>query len=368
VSKGADPVPDLSSNNSASPTQINDPLLLHEAKRATIWIAMVSAVALAVVLSEPLLVIFGGLVFAGLIDGGARLIGRVLPIGRGWRVAIVLILAVAFFVWLGWFAGSQITTQAAALPETIQSQLERLLHWLQRRGILVHPPNVQTIVDQAIGGIGQVTRVVGGLIGGLTTVFLILVLGVYIAMEPKLYQRGVAWMLPPQERDYFEHTATLMGRALRRLLAGRLLGMTVEGVAVWVLLQAYGVPMAALLGIITALLVFLPNIGAPIAGAIIVMVGFSGGTHMGIYAISVYVAVQIVDGYVIVPMIARRAADLPPALVLGAQLIMGVLFGILGLALADPMVALTKVWLERRAQRNALESDALADNHTAGAT
>jgi putative permease len=352
LSETAEPMPNPAESNSASPSEINDPRLQYEARRAAMWIAMVAGVALIVVLADPLLVIFGGLVFAGLIDGGARLLGRVLPIGRGWRVAIVLILALTFFIWLGVFAGNQIADQAAALPATIQNQLQRGLHFLQRHGILQHPPTVETIVQQAIGGIGQVTHVVGGLLGGITTLFLILVLGVYIAMEPMLYQRGVAWMLPRAEREYFETTATLMGRALRRLLAGRLLGMTVEGVAVWLLLQIYGVPMAALLGIITALLVFLPNIGAPIAGALIIMVGFSGGTHMGIYAISVYVAVQIVDGYVIVPMIARRAADLPPALVLGAQLIMGVLFGILGLALADPMVALTKVWLERRAQRN----------------
>jgi predicted PurR-regulated permease PerM len=139
-----------------------------------------------------------------------------------------------------------------------------------------------------------------------------------------------------------------------------MLGMAVEGIATWILLQAYGVPMAALLGIITALLVFLPNIGAPISGALMVMVGFSGGTHMGIYTIIVYLVVQTVDGYIIVPMIARRAADLPPALVLGMQLIMGVLFGILGLALADPMVAMLKVWLERQAQRNELPDGPVA--------
>jgi putative permease len=352
VIASAEPLPDPAETDSASPAEISDPRLQYEARRAAMWIAMVAGVALVVVLSNPLLVIFGGLVFAALIDGGTRLLGRLLPIGRGWRVAIVLILAVGFFIWLGVFAGSQIASQAAALPTTIQSQLQRGLHFLQRHGILVHPPNVETIVQQAMGGIGQVTRAVGGLLGALTTLLLILVLGVYIAIEPKLYQRGVAWMLPRKERDYFEDTATLMGRALRRLLAGRLLGMAVEGIATWLLLQIYGVPMAALLGIITALLVFLPNIGAPISGALMIMVGFSGGTNMGIYAIIVYLIVQTVDGYVIVPMIARRAADLPPALVLGMQLIMGVLFGILGLALADPLVAVTKVWLERRAQRN----------------
>ena len=213
-------------------------------------------------LAQPLLVIFGGLVFAALLDGGARLLGRVLPIGRGWRVAIVLHPAAAFFVWLIWFAGNQITAQAAALPTTIQSQLQRGLHWLQRHGVLVHPPNVQTLIEQAMGGIGQVTRVVGGLIGGITTVFLIVVLGVFIAIEPKLYQRGVAWMLPPGERDYFEQTGTLMGRRCAGCWPGACSAWRSRASVIWLLLRIYGVPMAALLGMITALLAFLPNIGA----------------------------------------------------------------------------------------------------------
>mgnify|MGYP005827930343 CR=1 FL=1 len=146
-----------------------------------------------------------------------------------------------------------------------------------------------------------------------------------------------------------------------------MVGMMVEGLATWLLLQVYGVPMAALLGTITALLVFLPNIGAPISGAIMIMVGFSGGSHMGVYTIIVYLVVQTVDGNVIVPMIARRAADLPPALVLGMQLIMGVLFGILGLALADPLVAVIKVGLEQWAERNRGAHDDGAPADRAGA-
>ncbi|MCB2058957.1 MAG: AI-2E family transporter, partial [Novosphingobium sp.] len=158
------------------------------------------------------------------------------------------------------------------------------------------------------------------------------------------------------QREHFQGTAERMGYSLRRLLAGRLLGMFVEGVATWILLEIYGVPMAALLGLLTGLLAFLPNIGAPISGALMILVGFSGGTDMGIYCIIVYVVVQTVDGNIIVPLIAKKTVDLAPALVLGAQLIMGVLFGILGLALADPLVAMIKVWLEREAERrNRLE-------------
>jgi predicted PurR-regulated permease PerM len=165
-------------------------------------------------------------------------------------------------------------------------------------------------------------------------------------------------MLPADRRDYFQGTALLMGRSLRRLMAGRLLGMAVEGVATWILLMAYGVPMAALLGLLTGLLAFLPNIGAPISGLLMILVGFSGGVDMGIYCIIVYVVVQTVDGNIIVPMVAKKTVDLAPALVLGAQLIMGALFGILGLALADPLVAMLKIWLEREAQLHHLPETA----------
>ncbi|MEO6091768.1 MAG: AI-2E family transporter [Novosphingobium sp.] len=336
----------------AGPTDIRDPLLRHEAKRAFVWIGLISLVALAVFLSQSLLVIFGGMVMAALVDGGARLLGRMLAIGRGWRVTIVLILTTVFLVWLAYFAGSQIAAQAAELPATIKAQSGRALDWLHARGLGIGVGSVEGMLQQAIGGIGQVTRAVGGILGGLGTMLLIVVLGIYFAIEPKLYQRGVAWMLPRDQRPWFDDTAQQMGSALRRLLAGRLLGMLAEGIATWLLLQIYGVPMAALLGLITGLLAFLPNIGAPISGAIMVLVGFSGGGNMGLYTMMVYFVVQTVDGYVIVPMIARRTVDLPPALVLGAQLIMGVLFGILGLVLADPLVVMIKVWLQRRAERN----------------
>ena len=146
--------------------------------------------------------------------------------------------------------------------------------------------------------------------------------------------RGVAWLLPAQTRDDWRGTAQAMGQSLRRLLFGRLLGMASEGIATWLLLQIWGVPMAALLGLLTGLLAFLPNIGAPISGSLMILVGFSGGVHTGVYCIVVYALVQIIDGNVVVPMVAKRTADLAPALVLGAQLIFGVLFGLLGLILA----------------------------------
>lgn len=346
----------------AGPTDYASDEVRSEARRAAIWIGMASLVVAVVFMAQPLLVIFAGLVFAAMVDGGARLLGRALPIGRGWRVAIVLLGGAAFLVWTLAFAGSQLTAQAAQLPATIEAQGARLLGWLQAHHIKVGNADLSGFVQQAVGGVGHVTRIMGGILGGATTLFLVLVLGIYIAAEPRLYQRGVAWMLPMDDREHFQGTARLMGRSLRMLMFGRLLGMAVEGIGTWLLLWIYGVPMSGLLGLLTGLLAFLPNIGAPISGVIMVLVGFSGGTDMGLYCIAVYVVVQVIDGNVIVPMVAKKTVDLAPALVLGAQLVMGALFGILGLAMADPLVAMIKIWLERRSDRIAnLATEAATD-------
>ena len=99
----------------AGPTDIHDPAVREEAKKALIWLGIAGLMGLTVMLAQPLMVVFGGMVFGALLDGGARLLGRVLPIGRVWRVVIVLLLAVAFSIWFLGYAGSQITEQAAAL-------------------------------------------------------------------------------------------------------------------------------------------------------------------------------------------------------------------------------------------------------------
>src|SRR3546814_15327997 len=97
----------------------------------------------------------------------------------------------------------------------------------------------------------------------------------------------------------------------------------------------------------------MPTIGAFMSGVLFVRGGFSAGWDTGMWAIGVYLIVQTVDGYIIVPMVAKRSVDPAPALVLAAQLLFGALFGIIGLMLADPIVAMVKVALERRSERKA---------------
>lgn len=340
------------------PNELRDPLVRAELRKAGIWIGMVVAVALIYTLAQPLLLILGGFVLATMMDGGTRLLGRVLPIARGWRLAIVLLLVVGFLGWVLYYAGSQLIAQTAQLQVLLQTQSSRLIAYAQSHGMNTGNLEPSRIVDYALGSVGRVTAAVGTVVGGITSIALIFVLGIFFAIEPRLYERGFAWFLPVRERAHFYNTAEAMGHTLRRLMAGRLIGMLTEGVATWILLGLYGIPLAPLLGLITGLLVFIPNIGAIISGVLMVLVGFSLGTDAGLYALGVYVVVQTVDGNIIVPMIARRTVDLAPALVLGAQLLFGALFGILGLALADPMVAMIKIFLEKQASRGSAISAA----------
>jgi predicted PurR-regulated permease PerM len=333
------------------PTEFRDPMIGQEMKKAAVWLGMTVFVLAIFVLAQPLLLILAGIVFASILDGGTRLLGRVLPIGRGWRLALVTLAGLGFVVWTFYFAGITLVEQAERLREVITVQVNRLLAWGDALGILQGGVKMEQLSGQLMGGLGRLGSAVSTALGAITSMVMILVIGIFIAVEPRLYERGVAWMLPMRSRKGFYETASHMGYTLRRLMVGRLVGMVVEGFGTWLLLLAGGVPMAALLGLLTGLLAFIPNIGAIVSGVLIVLAGFSVGVDQGLWAVAVYFIVQTVDGYLIVPYVARRTVDLAPALVLAAQLLFGALFGIMGLFLADPIVAMIKVALEQRSKQ-----------------
>jgi len=330
------------------PVEMRDPVVRQELKRATVWLGAILLIAALILLAQPLLLIVAGIVFAAMLDGGTRLLGRVLPIGRGLRLAIVSLFAVAFMVGTFWFAGVQLAGEAQAFRELITAQAQRLIDLGAAYGISPADVKADQLAQQAMSGLGKITSAVSSALGALTSFVMILVIGIFIAIEPRLYERGFAWMLPVATRDAAYRTMAAVGRTLRHLMFGRLIGMLVEGVATWALLALGGVPLAALLGLLTGILAFIPNVGAIISGVLMVLIGFSAGTETGLWAVGVYVAVQFIDGYLILPYVARKTVDLAPALVLGAQLVFGALFGLMGLALADPLVAMIKAALQQK--------------------
>lgn len=335
----------------AAPHEMRDPLVRAELKRASVWFGLAIGTALLVLLIHPLMLIFAGLVFAAMLDGGARLLGRVLPIGRSWRVVIVLLGAIGFVLGVIYMMGVQIAAQWAQLQVTLEVQGTRLIEWLSGMGFMPAEADLMSFGRQLLGSVGKLTGYVGTVFGVLSSAFLVLVIGLFIALEPRLYHRGVAWLAPTRARPGLAVTLERMAHTMRRLMAGRLAGMVFEGVLTWIVLSIGGVPMALLLGILTGLLAFIPNIGAFVSGVLMVAVGFSAGVDTGLWAIGTYFVVQTFDGYVVLPYVARKTVDMPPAITLGAQILLGSLLGFMGLLLADPITAMIKVALERGSER-----------------
>src|SRR3546814_10761271 len=114
------------------PTEIRSQLVRTELLKAGVWLGLALLIGLCIILIQPILLIFGGIVMASMLDGGTRLLGRILPIARGWRLLIVCLSLLAFLGWTMLFAGSQIADQAATLQkigraEEHKSELQSLM-------------------------------------------------------------------------------------------------------------------------------------------------------------------------------------------------------------------------------------------------
>ena len=110
------------------PSELRDPFIRQELKRASVWFGLGLAILAIIFLAQPLLLILGGVVFAAMLDGGTRLLGRVLPIGRGWRLLIVSLAALAGIAGTIWLAESS-SNQAATLRDIVTLQVNRLLEY-----------------------------------------------------------------------------------------------------------------------------------------------------------------------------------------------------------------------------------------------
>src|SRR5689334_4870839 len=325
------------------PAEFRDPLVRREMAKAAVWFGMALAILGIITLGQPLLLIIGGMIFAVFLDGGVRLLGRFLPIPRGWRLLLVLLLGFGFLGWVFWFAGTTIAAQFEALRNVVSAQFDRLMSFAASLGLMDGQPSNWR--SQLLGGVGRLTSAVGSVIGGVASVIAMIVIGIFLASEPRLYDRGIAWMLPLRNRAGFYRIAEHVGFTLRRLLFGRLIAMIFEGVFTWFMLTVGSVPMAGLLGLVTGVLAFIPNVGAITSGVLMIAVGFSASSGQGVWCIIVYFLVHNIDAYVVVPFVARRTVDLAPAVLLAMQLLMAALFGILGVLFADPILATLKVVL-----------------------
>jgi len=226
----------------------------------------------------------------------------------------------------------------AALPAAIQRlQLElNRFAWLET--LLDSAPPTDSLIAQP-GVAGKVTGAVSGTLAALANIALVLVIALYLAADPRPYVEGTVRLFPMAQRDRAREVLHTMGDTLRWWLIGKALSMVIVGVAVFIGLVALGVPLAAALALIAALLDFIPNIGPLLAFIPAALFALLDGPTQVLYVAVLYGAIQTIESYLLTPLIERRTVQVPPALALTTLVAAALLFGWLGLLLAAPATA-----------------------------
>src|SRR3954467_10227059 len=162
------------------PAEFRDPFVRRELAKAAVWLGMALLIVGVIVLAQPLLLIVGGAIFAVFLDGGVRLLGRFLPLPRSWRLLLVLLLGFGFLGWVFWFAGTTIAAQFEALRLVVTAQFNRLLAFAASLGLM---PQSQggSLGTQLLGSVGRLTSAVGSVLGAVTSVIAMIVIGIFLA-------------------------------------------------------------------------------------------------------------------------------------------------------------------------------------------
>ncbi len=207
---------------------------------------------------------------------------------------------------------------------------------------------------QAASFVGQMFRTTFGLV---VNSVLILFVGLFLATAPATYRDGVVILFAPERRERIRQLMNQLGDTLWHWLIGRFGSMLVTGLGAWLVLLLIGVPMAGTLGFLTGLLTFIPNIGAAISFILAILVALPQGTTTAALVIPAYIGLQLLESYVITPLIQKQQVSLPPALLISFQAIMGVLFGFLGAIIASPFLAAVKVIVQELYVKDYLEGN-----------
>lgn len=291
-----------------------------------------------------MMLLLAAVIFAVLVSAVVDWVTTKLKIRRG--LAFALLLAAGFvvvFLTL-WIRGPSIIEQFADLqtdlPLAAHKFLERLNSYQWGRWLLAQWSDyTQTSgnINSALSRIGGFVLSTASLIGGLG---LVLFLGLYLAAEPQVYLSGIRRFVPKSDRTIFEACVVSAATVLRSWLISQMFSMIAVGMIVTVGLWALGVPLAGTLGIIAALLTFIPNVGPILSVVPAVLLAVVISPIKGFVVILLFLLVHFLEGNIITPLLERQIVRLPPVLTMTAQLLLAVVAGPLGLALAAPLTAI----------------------------
>ncbi len=240
-----------------------------------------------------------------------------------------------------------------------------MLAWIEQRGIAMPgsaeaqtdtaggeseeleetTPSVGSLLPNLQGFFGPAWTAVVAILGVLSNAVVIIFLGIFFAAPPTVYRNALLLLVPPRRRGHVRGVLDETGETLRHWLLGQALTMSVIFLFTWAGLWLVGVQPAFALGLQAGLLAFIPTVGPFVSGLVIVLASLGGGLPVVLGALAVYVGAQTLESYFLTPMIQDRAISVPPAFLFASQIVLGLLFGLYGLALATPIAAIARVFI-----------------------
>jgi predicted PurR-regulated permease PerM len=325
--------------------------------------------------AATLLLIFTGMLLGVGLNALTNGLGRYVGLSHPLRLAIVCLVLAALLAGVAYLGGATIAEQASALSNTIKSQLVNVKAFLESHGIdtsffdignassSAATPSASEAAPSAptphaalpgagalasSGGaiVSQTFKLLLGTISAVGNFFIVLFLGLAFAAQPGIYRDGLLFITPAKHRVRATVIIDRISETLERWLIAQIIVMLAVGLVTSIGLAIIGIPGSFILGIQAGLLAFIPTLGAIIGGMIVVLASIASGWIATLSAFILFLGVHAMESYVLTPILQRQALDIPPATLFAFQILLGVVFGIWGLALALPLVAIAKVLID----------------------
>lgn len=285
------------------------------------------------------LMIFAGVLLALFLRGLSDWIGRKLHIAHGWSLTLVIVGLMAVFGLTGWLMAPRVGEQVQQLSRQLPTAFHQLIGQIRQSPVGQVLP--QSLAASGLGRpeiLSRVKDVFNITFGVIAGILVIVFTGVYVAADPDLYVRGFVSLFPIHRRRRARDVIQEVTRTLRNWILGQLCSMTVVGVLIGVGLHFIGIPLALLLGILAGVTDFIPIAGPIISGAPAVLLALVKSPLYAVYVIALFVVVNsLIEGHLLIPLIQRYAVSLPPVVTIVALVMMGMVFGFLGVLLATPI-------------------------------
>lgn len=299
---------------------------------------------------EILFTVFAGILLAVFLAGISQELSAETFLPRPLALLLTLTGLVGLVVGLWKLAGPDISEQINALAALLPDATERLTSRLRRSAQqyewvrrFMEPSQLLPPVSSVLG---RVSNVFQGTLNVLVNGFIIIFIGVYGAAAPGTYVNGVVRLIPPSQRPRAREVLHALGRALRWWLTGRFIMMVIVGILTGLGLQLVGIPSPVALGLVAALFSFVPYLGPVLSVLPALLVASVLGLTEVLYVIIVYSAVQLLESYLITPLVQQQAVHIPPAVVITAQFIGGIGAGAVGVLLATPLTVVVIVLVQ----------------------